>query len=110
MKAYEETMGMDASLEVTQGSVAMKFRPANCIWGDQAMVRFVWRNSKYEGDCAGLKREYKNLMCYDKGVARYCCGTCGKFYTGIEGMFRCEARVGGDRGGSSCCYTYQARF
>ncbi|GFO40137.1 hypothetical protein PoB_006664200 [Plakobranchus ocellatus] len=57
----------------------------DCIWGDQAKVRFVWSRSKYEGDCAGLKDEFENLMCYDEGVARYCCGTCGKFYTGIKG-------------------------
>ncbi|GFO17016.1 A disintegrin and metalloproteinase with thrombospondin motifs 18 [Plakobranchus ocellatus] len=57
----------------------------NCIWGDQAKVWFVWSRSKYVGDCAGLKDEYRNLMCYDKDVARYCCGTCGKFYTGIKG-------------------------
>ncbi|GFO40151.1 A disintegrin and metalloproteinase with thrombospondin motifs 1 [Plakobranchus ocellatus] len=57
----------------------------DCIWGDQAEVRFVWSKSEYEGDCAGLKRKYENLMCYDADVARYCCGTCGKFYTGIKG-------------------------
>ncbi|GFO05855.1 A disintegrin and metalloproteinase with thrombospondin motifs 18 [Plakobranchus ocellatus] len=57
----------------------------DCIWGDQAQVRYQTGNSKYKGDCAGLKRKYKNIACYNEDVARFCCGTCGKIYTGIKG-------------------------
>ncbi|GFO31670.1 Zinc metalloproteinase/disintegrin [Plakobranchus ocellatus] len=57
----------------------------DCIWGDQASVGFLWSNYRYGGDCAGLIGLFGNHVCYNPVVARYCCGTCHKFYTGIVG-------------------------
>ncbi|GFO07250.1 hypothetical protein PoB_003375500 [Plakobranchus ocellatus] len=58
---------------------------SDCIWGDQAEVRYTTNSGSYAGDCAGFIDLIGKSVCSDASVGASCCKTCGDLHTGIAG-------------------------